>query len=112
MTNIDPSRYVYQPGVSQVLDADDLNIDELGLHDFSGRPITEASLAADAAEAEVTYAGLIPGGKSLSGDGSHSPRLTVIVSPATRDEVTRRAAVDNMSVSRWLRRMVERELAA
>jgi len=55
MSAIDLSRYVCQPGVSQVLDAGDLDIDEMGLHDFSGCPITEASLAADHAEAEFGH---------------------------------------------------------
>jgi len=52
------------------------------------------------------------GGKSLSGDGSHSPVLRMVVSVDTRDEVARRAAAEKMSVSRWLRRTVEEKLAA
>jgi len=112
ITTIDPNRYVYQPGITQVLDTDDINLDALDLHDTDGNPITEASLQNDADEAERTYAGLIPGGKSLSGDGTHSPRMAFVVSPTTRDEIVRRAAAEKMSISRWLRRAIERELSA
>jgi len=55
---------------------------------------------------------LQPGGKSLSGDGSHSPVLRLVVSRDTCDEVARRAKSENMSVSRWLRSAVEEKLAA
>ena len=48
--NIDPARYVYVPGVSEVLDIDD--IVTLGLHDLNGGLITEESLAREADEAE------------------------------------------------------------
>jgi len=111
VTTIDPKRYVFQPGITQVLDTDDIDLDALGLHDMDGNAITEASLEGDADEAERTYSGLIPGGKSLSGDGTHSPRIAFVVSPIARDEIVRRAAAEKMSVSRWLRRVVERELS-
>jgi len=48
--NIDPARYVYVPGASEVLDIDD--IATLGLHDLNGDLITEESLAREADEAE------------------------------------------------------------
>jgi len=109
MSTVDPTRYVFQPGVSQVVD--DMDLDSLGLHDFDGNPITESSMEAAADEAEL-YSGLVPGGKSLSGNGVHSPRLTLVVSSSARAEIVRRAAQEHMSVSRWLRRVVERELAS
>lgn len=52
MAAIDPERYRYIPGVSVILD-DDEPIDALGLHDFDGNPITEASLAREEEEATV-----------------------------------------------------------
>ena len=55
---------------------------------------------------------LAPGGKSLSGDGTHSPVLRLVVSKDTRDQVAKAAADAGMSVSRWLRRTVEEKLAA
>ena len=55
---------------------------------------------------------LQPGGKSLSGDGSRSPVLRLVVSKDTRDRVSRAAEQSGMSVSRWLRRAVEEKLAA
>lgn len=93
--------YRYQPGHSQIVD---LDLDLLDLHGPDGSPITEASLERDAREAEVT--GLIPGGKSVSGDGSHSPVLRVVVPHDTANLVRQRAAAERMSVSRYLRRII------
>ena len=108
--NIDPARYVYVPGVTEVLDIDD--IATLGLHDQNGDLITEKSLAREADEAERQQrAGLIPGGKSLAGDGSHSPVLRLVVSPVTKKKVEQIATNQGMSVSRWLRGVVEERLA-
>ena len=59
-----------------------------------------------------TIHGLIPGGKSLSGDGSHSPVLRLVVSDVTKEKVAKAAAAEGMSVSRWLRSVVEEKLAA
>jgi hypothetical protein len=72
---IDPEDYKYIPGVSEVVwDAD---IDELGLHDLDGNPIAEESLGRESEKWESrTRAGLIPGGKSLTGGSGTSPRPT------------------------------------
>jgi hypothetical protein len=94
----------------EVVDVED--IDALGFHGLDGAPITEVSLEAAADRAERRQrAGLIPGGKSLSGDGAHSPALRVVVSQETAALVRRRAAAQEMSVSRWLRGLIEREVA-
>ena len=112
-TAIDTSRYVYIPGVTPVLDDNDIDLDSLGLHDLVGDPITEASLERDADEAERRQrAGLIPGGKSLSGGSTHSPRFQVILGEKTAADLRERANQANMSVSRYLRRIVEEKLAA
>ncbi|MCL2737209.1 MAG: DNA-binding protein [Propionibacteriaceae bacterium] len=55
---------------------------------------------------------LPPGGKSLSGDGKHSPRFQVVLGEATAEKVRQAAQRDNMSVSKWLRRTVEEKIAA
>lgn len=107
---IDPSRYVFTPGVTPVSDVD---LDQQVYHDaVSGERVTEKTIKSEASAVEARSRGLVPGGKSLSGSGIHSPRIQLVVPAETRDEITRRAAADHMSVSRWLRRVVERELAA
>ncbi|MCL2788442.1 MAG: hypothetical protein FWD59_08125 [Micrococcales bacterium] len=84
--------------------------DELHLPD--GRRITSAVVDDYAERAERRGpGGLIPGGKSLSGGGTHSPQVTVTLSQSVRDLVRQRAAAEHMSVSRWVRRVVEREVA-
>lgn len=80
---------------------------------FNGRPVTEADidLLAEKAEASGPPAGLLPGGKSLSSDGTKSPRVQVVLSRETEARVRELAARDHMSVSRWIRCLVERETA-
>ena len=79
-----------------------------------GRRITAELIeqASEHAERSGPPAGLTPGGKSLSGDGEHSPRIQVVVPRSVRDEIAARAAAEHMSMSRWLRRLIERDLAA
>lgn len=110
-TTIDPSRYRYVPGTAEVSDID---LDETVIHDaVTGKRVTEADV-------EVEYQAimadrkknLIPGGKSLTGGSVHSPRLHLVVSKDTRDKVEQAAEAQGMSVSRWLRRVVEEKLAA
>jgi len=55
---------------------------------------------------------LTPGGKSLSGDGSHSPSIHVVLPRGTAEAVKARAAAEHMSVSKWARRALEAHLAA
>jgi hypothetical protein len=106
---VDLSKYRYQPGVSVV---EEIDLDQTPVT-VDGRPYTETDAAADAEQAARQYrAGLIPGGKSLSGDGSHSPTLRTVVSASTADAVRRAAADHHMSVSKWLRQLIERDLAA
>ena len=57
------------------------------------------------------FRNLVPGGKSLSGGSTHSPRLQVALGEPVAARVRDRAAAENMSVSRWLRRLIEREVA-
>ncbi|MCL2482677.1 MAG: DNA-binding protein [Propionibacteriaceae bacterium] len=102
-------RFVYVPGVS---DVGDIDLDEEIIHDQHGQRITEAVLDQEAEQMARQYPGLRPGGKSLSGDGSHSPVLRLVVSKETRDKVDAAAEQANMSVSKWLRRVIEEKLVA
>jgi len=91
-------------------------------HTFAGMPVTDELLdsLADIAEAPVEEShemmrqlkfGLTPGGKSLSGDGKHSPRFTVVLGEKTADLARQAAAEKGMSVSKWMRRIIEHEVA-
>jgi len=103
-SNVDASRYVYQPGVSEV---GDIDLDETVVY-VNGVRYTEA----DADQAERSQAaGLIPGGKSLSGGATHSPAVRVVLSEDTLAQVKERARQSHMSVSRYVRGVVERDLA-
>jgi hypothetical protein len=108
--SIDPSRYVFTPGVSEF---GDIDLDEVVIHDaVTGLRVTEADLDRETAELERQYPGLAPGGKSLSGDGSHSPRFQVVLGCDVAEKVRERAAEAHMSVSKYLRRIIERDIAA
>lgn len=75
---------------------------------IGGQRYTEADAARDAAEARTR--GLSRGGLSLSGDGTHSPTVATVIPRDVRDQVRERAAAEGMSVSKWLRRLIEREV--
>jgi hypothetical protein len=105
---MDTSRYRFIPGVSEVVD--DIDIDALNLHDHAGNPITEASLAAEDEELwQRTYPGLRPGGKSLSGDGSHSPRFQIRLDKTTAAKAQARAAAEGKSPAKLLREIITHE---
>lgn len=86
-----------------------------------GRPLTNklANELADRAArvgppvdtTDPRYAGLIPGGKSLSKDGKHSPSVTVVLPREVRDRVRQSAREEGMSVSKWLRILIEEKVA-
>ncbi|MDR2973702.1 MAG: hypothetical protein LBV00_03160 [Propionibacteriaceae bacterium] len=106
-------RHRYVPGESVVLDETTVDLASLDLHDSAGAPLTEECFErlADQAKSQQRR-GLTPGGKSLNGDGSHSPVLRLVVSNEMRDKVAQAASVQRMSVSRWLPGAVEEKLAA
>jgi len=103
-TTEDLSRYRFIPGVSEV---GDIDLDKVVIHDQHGNRITEATLDQEYEEMAKQYPGLRPGGKSLSGDGSHSPVLRTVVSKDTQQRVKQSAHQAGMSVSKYLRRVVE-----
>lgn len=88
---------------------------------FEGEPVTDEllgrldAMASAPTDADLgtrrRLAGLTPGGTSLSGGSKHSPRFQVVLGEATAEKVRIAADAENMSVSRWLRRLVEREVA-
>lgn len=120
----DPADYV----IGYDATIEDANLDELGLT-YQGEPLTEdralelgeqAARDADAYEAAERRAGreanLIPGGKSLSGGGKHSPVVQTRVPEETHAKLRYIAEVRSVTVSRLLRtaidEFVEREGAA
>lgn len=78
---------------------------------------TDADVADDAAWAEEVgrrhferTRHLVPGGKSLSADGEHSPRLQVVVARETKAELERRANDSGVSLSKYMRHVLEQYL--
>lgn len=55
---------------------------------------------------------LIPGGKSLSGDGKHSPVVRVRLPEPVRDELVAQAKARGVSVSKYTRKLIEDSLRA
>jgi len=106
----DTGAYRYIPGVSEV---GDIDLDETVIHDQSGNRVTEADVEAEYQEAKRARSNnLLPGGKSLSGGTTHSPRLHLVVPADSERRIKEEAKRADMSVSRWLRRTMEEKLAA
>lgn len=73
----------------------------------------EQRIDAMAAEAhELRRANLRPGGKSLTAEGVHSPVLQVRVPEQLHDEVKLRAKAEGISMSKLMRRALEKYLRA
>jgi hypothetical protein len=77
----------------------------------NGEPVTEDMIEemARTAERSGPPKGLVPGGKSLSGGHVRSPKVQVVLSYETERKVRARAAAEHMSVSHWIRRVLEKE---
>jgi len=88
----------------------DLEVEEFLLPD--GTRLTEERAAELAATAERRRANLVPGRKSLSKNGEHSPVLQVRLAADTRDELDARAKAQGISVSKYTRELIERSLKA
>ena len=99
-------------GSGSVVSEIDLDVEEVHLPD--GTRLTEAKAEQLAAEvlAEVRRRNLVPGGKSLNGDGSHSPRVQFRVPEEIRERAQSRAAAEGISLSALARRALERYLAS
>ena len=82
------------------------------LHLADGRRVSNGVIDSYAQRVERRGpVGLIPGGKPLTGGSTHSPQVTVTLPQPVRDRVRALAAAEHMSVSRWIRNLVEREVA-
>lgn len=106
---LDPRDYVVTAD-TEVRDTD-LIREEFILRD--GRRLTEdlAEQFAQEARAEIGRRNLIPGRKSLSGDGQHSPTIRVRVPEELRERAEQRAAADGVSLSNLAREALEAYLA-
>lgn len=98
------------PAGSTIADAD-LDTDPAVVH---GRELDEsaAEALAAAALAEVRRRNLVPGRKSLSGGGQHSPRVQFRVPEAVLVEAEQRAERDGISVSTLARTALLHYLAS
>lgn len=89
----------------------EIDLDAVTLHDpLTGEHITTELIDHDNDEIDRRH-GSIPGSKPLSGAGAHSPVLRMVVSASTQAQVKKAAAEEGMSVSQWLRSVVEEKLA-
>ena len=102
---INPRDYVVTPD-TEISDID-LDKEEFILPD--GRRLTEelAEQLAREAKDEIRRRNLVPGRKSLSGDGQHSPRVNVRLPEDVHRAASELAAAEHVTVSRLVRRAVE-----
>ena len=92
----------------------DIDLDEEEVYLRDGRRLTEA-LAEQIAEEALANArakNLIPGRKSLSGEGKHSPVVNVRVPEDVKDQLDKRAAAEGKSVSKIAREAITQYLAS
>ncbi len=108
--SIDPSRYVVGPD-STITDVD-LQEEDVRLPDGRRLTIELAEKMAREGVAEARRRNLIPGGKSLGGDGSHSPRVQFRVSESLRAAAEAKAAAKGVSLSVLAREALEHYLAS
>lgn len=108
---LDPAKIRFDENT--VVEVVDLNEEEIYV---DGERLTEERAEKLAGEvlAKAAALNLRPGGKSLSGDGKHSPVVQVRVSEHTRDKLRAIAKARGMSVSKLSRKVldqfVEREM--
>jgi predicted HicB family RNase H-like nuclease len=107
---IDPRDYVVTADTE--ISPIDLDREEFTLR--GGRRLTEALAKelADEARAEIRRGNLIPGRKSLSASGQHSPVIHVRVPEQLHERAERRAAAEGVSLSKLAREALEAYLAS
>ena len=91
----------YQPGPDIDLDKEPVTLNGERVDESRARQLADETLA------EVRRRNLIPGGKSLSGDGQHSPRVNVRLPEDVHRAASELAAAEHVTVSRLVRRAVE-----
>jgi len=72
--------------------------------------IASAPLGKQAKMRAKMMANLKPGGKSLTGGRTHSPKFQVVLPEPIAANVRALSAADGVSVSKWLRQLVIREV--
>lgn len=101
-----PADYV----IGDDVEITDVDLDQEEVY-VNGERLTEVRAMQMAEEAERTSrqrdANLIPGGKSLSGRGKHSPVVQVRVSETTRAKLQAIAKARKMSVSKLSRKVLD-----
>lgn len=107
---IDPRRYVVGPG--STIDDVDLDETEVRLQDGSRLTNDRVDQLARAGIAEARRRNLIPGRKSLAGDGSHSPRVQFRVPESLRAAAEAKAAAEGVTLSVLAREALEHYLAS
>jgi hypothetical protein len=83
---INPARY----RATREASFEDINLDQETVI-VSGRRYTEADAAADAAQVEAQTRGPSRGGHSLSGDGTHLPKVATVLPRDIRDKARKHA---------------------
>lgn len=91
--------------------ADDIDLDRAEIHTVTGQRVTNAGAERMAADAErrvnTRAANLIPGAKSLSGDGKHSPIVQTRVPTVVHAKLQAIANLRRVSVSKVLREAID-----
>lgn len=107
---IDPSRYV----VGRDATVEDIDLDQEDVRLPDGRRLTDdlAERMAREGRDEARRRNLVPGRKSLSGDGSHSPRVQFRLPESLRAAAEAKAAEKGVTVSVLAREALERYLAS
>lgn len=107
---IDPSRHV----VSEDDTVEDVDLDTEVVRLRDGRRLTNelAEQLAEETLAEARRRNLVPGGKSLSGGGIHSPRVQFRLPDSLRSAAEKRAAEEGVSLSVLAREALEHYLAS
>ena len=105
--SVDPSVYVISDEVEDV----DRELEELRLTDGCRLTRDPAEQLARALVPDARRRNLIPGGKSLAGDGSHSPRVQFRVTETLRAAAEAKAAAEGVSLSAVVRQALAQYLA-
>lgn len=79
---------------------------------IDGQPATPGVVERVLEGFEIRRRNLLPGGKSLSASGQHSPVLQVRLSDELEQELKARAAAEGVSVSKLARRAIDEFLHA
>lgn len=109
MSKIDPAEFRVGPDA----EVSDIDLDSEKIY-FRGERLTEkrAEELSSIALAAFRSRNLVPGGKSLSRDGSHSPRVQFRVPEKMRATAQKRAEREGVSLSVLARRALEQYLAS